>query len=73
MLKPTSCFIFLMVLSYVECQQLKRTGARSAGRSACWRLFPLFNSGPTCLSLKIVLLIYIYIINIEVFVLSCSL
>ena len=41
-------------------------------RAACWRLFPLFNSGPTCLSSENYVF-SIYMINLEIFVLSCRL
>jgi hypothetical protein len=32
----------------------------SVWRATCWRLFPLFNSGPTCLSLTVLIWIYMY-------------
>ncbi len=44
----------------------------SVRRAMCWRLFLLFNSGPMCLSLKIVIWIYMYDVS-EVYVPSCSL
>ncbi len=44
----------------------------SMRHATCWRLFPLFNNGPTCLSLKIIIWIYMYD-DSEVYVPSCSL